>query len=369
MRRVREGPGRPIDNDVRLAAGWPDLGPKGDRARFPGYDQAVTAATAPDASPANAAGPGDTDPAPASPSTRGSLLLSSAVAVLAGVAGFLAFPPVGFWPAAIVSIAALTLLCRHESKRRVFCLGALYGLAFFLPLLTWIRTIGDDAWVLLSVVLALEYGLVALGLRLVSRLPGWPLWSAGVWVLAEALRGRFPLGGFTWGRWAFSQSDSPTLHLAAWGGAALVSFAVALCGSLLAAAVLTTARTRAEAGSARRPLALAAGALLAILAIVAVPLAIGLPTHGQTAHGPASVTAALVQGNVPRLGLDFNAQRGAVTATTTSRPPSASAATSRPAGCPSPTSSSGRRTPPTSTHRADPQVRCRRSPRRSPPSA
>jgi hypothetical protein len=43
VRRVRERPGRPIDNDVMLAAGQQDAGPKGDRARFPGYDQAVSA--------------------------------------------------------------------------------------------------------------------------------------------------------------------------------------------------------------------------------------------------------------------------------------------------------------------------------------
>ena len=68
MRRVREGPGRPIDNDVRLAAGRPDLGPKGDRARFPGYDQAVSTAAGPDAYPAERrqrVGVGRADPAPA----------------------------------------------------------------------------------------------------------------------------------------------------------------------------------------------------------------------------------------------------------------------------------------------------------------
>ena len=53
-----------------------------------------------------------------------------------------------------------------------------------------------------------------------ARLRAWPLWSAAVWVLEEALRGRYPLGGFTWGRWAFAQGNAPDLHLVAWVGTA-----------------------------------------------------------------------------------------------------------------------------------------------------
>ena len=258
---------------------------------------------------ARAAGPD----APASPSdthTRAGRLLRCLVAVLAGVAGCLAFPPVGWWPAAMISVAALSLLLRGTSKRLAFGLGTLYGLALFLPLLTWIRTIGDDAWLLLSLTQALELGLLALGLRLVSRLRWSPLWAAGVWVLEEYLRGRYPLGGFTWGRWAYSQSAGPLVHLAAWGGAPLVSFAVAFSGSLLAAAVLDLPRP-SRVGPARLSTALTA--FTAAAGLVVAPLLIGLPIAAQTAGGAPTLLAALVQGNVPRMGLDLDAQRDAVT--------------------------------------------------------
>jgi apolipoprotein N-acyltransferase len=266
-----------------------------------------SARTAADDSP-----PGDqssTHPALRGPRAR--LLLRCAWALLAGFAGCLAFPPAGWWPAAIVSVAGLTLLVRDTSKRLAFSLGTLYGLALFIPLLTWIRTIGDDAWLLLSLTQALELGLLALGLRLVSRLRWSPLWLAGVWVLEEYLRGRYPLGGFTWGRWAYSQSAGPLVHLAAWGGAPLVSFAVALSGSLLAAAVLV-ARRPGVAGPRRLSVALATA--VGALALVVSPLLIALPTAAQSAGGAPTVTVALIQGNVPRLGLDPNAQRDAVTA-------------------------------------------------------
>ena len=56
---------------------------------------------------------------------------------------------------------------------------------------------------------------------------------------AEELRSAVPFGGFPWGRLAFAQADAPFKGLAAVGGMALVTFAVALCGALLAAAVRT----------------------------------------------------------------------------------------------------------------------------------
>jgi apolipoprotein N-acyltransferase len=331
VRRVREGPGRPIDNDVPLAAGRRDAGPKGDRAPFPRYDEAgephpdeplahvargsgrtVTLAglSGPRRSPRN---PQQTTAEPAGVRTPRARLRSAGrllTALAAGMAGCLAFPPVGWWPAAILSVAALSLLVRGTGKRVAFGLGTLYGLALFVPLLTWIRTIGDDAWLLLSLTQALELGLLALGLRLVARLRWSPLWSAGVWLLEEYLRGRYPLGGFTWGRWAYSQSAGPLLHLAAWGGAPLVSFGVALSGSLLAAAALSLAPLRPGAPRVPRlALTAFAGALLVVLA----PLAIPLPTAPQSRGGAPTVLVATVQGNVPRLGLDPGAQRDAVT--------------------------------------------------------
>ncbi|WP_245641240.1 SCO family protein [Streptomyces megasporus] len=52
-----------------------------------------------------------------------------------------------------------------------------------------------------------------------ARLSGWPIWAACWWVAAEAVRSRVPLGGFPWGRLAFSQADSPALGWASLGSA------------------------------------------------------------------------------------------------------------------------------------------------------
>jgi apolipoprotein N-acyltransferase len=185
------------------------------------------------------------------------------------------------------------------------------GLVFMVPLLSWTGIyVGPLPWLALAVTEALYFAVLGAAAAVTSRLPGWPVWTAALWVADEALRGRWPLGGFPWGRLGFSQVDGPFTALAAYGGVPLVSFAVALTGTLLAATFLALTRALRD-----RPTGLRV-AVLALLGALAVPLVgwgAGLPLAGAslTAGGPTR-TVAVIQGNVPRAGLDFNAQRRAV---------------------------------------------------------
>jgi apolipoprotein N-acyltransferase len=216
-----------------------------------------------------------------------------------------AFPEPGWWPLAPVAVMLLTLACWGASARRGGALGLVFGLAFFVPLLSWSGIyVGVAPWfalaVLQSLYLALLGACVAVALRWSTH--GRPRLSAGIvaalWVGQEALRDRTPYGGFPWARLAFSQADSPLGQLAALGGAPLVTFAAALAGSLLA---VTVVRVLDRAGAVTAGLA-AAGAL----AVALVGLAVPLPVNGPT------VRVAGIQGDVPEAGLDFNAERRAV---------------------------------------------------------
>ena len=239
-----------------------------------------------------------------------------AAAAAAGGALVLAFPPYDLWPVAFLAVAGLSLLTRGVRPRRGALLGLAFGLAFFAPLLSWTGIfVGPAPWLLLAVSQAAFSAVLGGGLAMVSRLPGWPLWAALLWVGAEAARSRLPFGGFPWGRLAFSQADSPLSWLAGYGGAPLVTFAVALVGTLLAAALAASAGPRPAsgapaAGGGRRWRA-AAPALAGLLGLAAVTGAAAVAGAWQTTPS-RTVTVAIVQGNVPRLGLDFNAQRQAV---------------------------------------------------------
>jgi len=263
-------------------------------------------------------------------------------AIASGLALWVAFPSHDLWPMAPVGVALLAIATRGAPAWQGALLGLIGGLSCFVPLLSWSGIyVGALPWIALAV---LESGYVALlglacallqghpsrfrraerrssatgaGVSAVLRVR--PLVVALAWVAQEALRGSTPFGGFPWGRLAFSQADSPLAGLAALGGAPAVTFGVALAGGLLAAAAVRLSRKPEQtepavergrpgirlAGSGRRVLA-AASCLLGAVAVIALPLFIPRPVDGPTGRFMA------VQGNVPRAGLDFNAERRAV---------------------------------------------------------
>ncbi len=219
---------------------------------------------------------------------------------------YVSFPPRTLWWLAPLAFAVLGALLRGRRPRSGFALGVLFGIGFLLPLLVWIGSlVGSLPWVALVVFESLFLGLAGAGMAVVSRMRGGPVWAAAVWIAVEALRSRVPFGGFPWGRPGFGQADGPLLPVAAVGGVPLLSFVTVLAGLALAEALRRAWR--------REWRAVAGPAAVVVLACAAGPLAALVPP----APGPAgatgrTVTVAVVQGNVPRLGLDFNAQRRAV---------------------------------------------------------
>ncbi|MFR9803368.1 apolipoprotein N-acyltransferase [Pseudonocardia sp. RS010] len=250
------------------------------------------------------------DPAQAGSAPRGSrsarsrrLLARVVPALAAGVVLYLSFPPRELWWLAPPVFAVLGVVLRGVRARRGFLLGYLFGLGFLVPLLSWTGTfVGAVPWLALGLVEALAFGLAGAGMAVTSRLPAAPLWGAAVWVGAEALRSRVPFGGLPWGRVGFGQPEGLFLPAASVGGVPLLSFVTVLAGLALGELVRRLARRELRAS--------VVPAVLLVVALVAGPVAGLVPA---TVDGPSrSVTVAAIQGNVPRLGLDFNAQRRAV---------------------------------------------------------
>ncbi|MGE5136948.1 MAG: apolipoprotein N-acyltransferase [Gemmatimonadota bacterium] len=237
-----------------------------------------------------------TGPPAAAPSDRRVLRLPwAALAALAGgLALAAAFPPVGAWPLAAAGPALLTMALWGRGLRGSLLVGLLFGLALFLPLLSWVLNVAWYAWAALAGADMAVFVVLTLALRLLLRLPAWPLAVAGWWVSAEAVRDRWPWGGFPWGRLAMSQASAPAARWAAIGGAPLITFLVALTGATLAWLLIT--RSAGGRGWRRhlRPRVAPAVALAAAAGLAAAgPL---LPA-GQAATGTATVAA--VQGDVP----------------------------------------------------------------------
>ena len=176
--------------------------------------------------------------------TRWALLLSAG----GGLALFASFPPVDAWPLAAAGPGMLVVALTGRSLRGSLGCGLAFGVALFVPLLSWLINVAWYAWAALAVAEAVIFAILCLGQRLLLELPCWPAAVAAWWVAAEALRDRWPFA-FPWGRLAMSQSVAPDVRWVAIGGAPLLSFLVALTGAMAARAVL--------AGVGRRRLAVA----------------------------------------------------------------------------------------------------------------
>ena len=170
-------------------------------------------------------------------------------AVLAAAAGgavlSAAFPALGWWPLAIPGTALILWALLGRSVWASLLVGLVAGSSFYGIHVFWLTTyLGAVPWLALagleSIFFALGSALIALawrfGLRMrrgiATRLVVLPVVLAGLWVLREAIVSVWPYGGFSWGRLAFSQSESPLGGLAAWIGASGLSFVVALIAAV-----------------------------------------------------------------------------------------------------------------------------------------
>jgi apolipoprotein N-acyltransferase len=246
---------------------------------------ALPAATGPGP---RAAAPGVSGPVPRVPADGGLPLAWALPAALAGgLALAAAFPPVGAWPLAPLGPALLVVALWRRSLRASFVIGLVFGLAQFVPLISWLLNLAWYVWAALALAEAVIFAVLSIGQRVLLRLPAWPVAVAGWWVAAEALRDRWPYA-FPWGRLAMSQAGAPTAPWTAVGGAPLLSFLLALVGSTLAWLLLTRGTARRRAVPA-----------LAFAGTAGLALAGGLLPVDPVPPGTPTATVAAIQGNVP----------------------------------------------------------------------
>ncbi len=221
--------------------------------------------------------------------------ISLGLAAAGGVVTDLGFPGANLWPLAFVGVALLAVALRIDSARWNALVGLVWGLAFFLPHISWTADATDTVpWVALSTLEALfplAFGVLWTWARrgtVIWRSPSLQVLGFGlVWTAVEEVRAVAPFGGFPWGRLAFSQSDSPLARLAWLGGTPLLSVVVAATGAALALAVVGAVRLR--------PAHLATG-LVTVLAVTGVAFAIPLDSRAED----GALRAGIVQGDVDR---------------------------------------------------------------------
>ncbi len=248
------------------------------------------------------------------------LRLRWAVLAAAG-AGFLldaAFPALGWWPLAFPAIMLVLLSLVGRRFWSAVLVGGVFGLAFYLPHVSWAgQFLGDHplAWVPWVALAGAEAMLGALLAPMITLAYRWaPRWRetaavrlvvlpglvAGAWTTRELILSAWPYGGFPWGRLAMSQADSPIAPVASWTGVTgLGLLMVLLCAAVLEAVGWWHRSTRRQQASRGRP-AQATAALGAVLVLVVVALTV--PAFPTSPAGSLRVGA--VQGDGPAAYVD-----------------------------------------------------------------
>jgi apolipoprotein N-acyltransferase len=238
-----------------------------------------------------------------------SSLLRAGVAAASGIAAAVSFEPFGWVALLPLAVAGLSWSVHGLRGPRAFAVGTAFGLTFMAALLPWLQVIGVDAWLGLSLLEGLFFGVLGALLARVGRLRAAPVWQACCWMAVELLRSEVPWGGFPWGRLAFATVDTPLASAMPWVGVSGTGFLVALLGATLAWAVTGRrgARIRAVDGPGRRTVV--SGVAAVVLLCVAAGL---LPTADGAPTSAGTVRVAAVQGNVPGEGMDAFSERRVV---------------------------------------------------------
>ncbi|MDE0652109.1 MAG: apolipoprotein N-acyltransferase [bacterium] len=196
-------------------------------------------------------------------------------------------PPWGFWPLAVLGVAALDRLLAGQSTARRLRRGGLVSAAWLLGSTIWMWDFSPGGYLVANLIFSAFY---SAGCALTPPDRGRRPALVGWLVLIGYLRWRFPFGGVPLATLAHSQADAPLAASARLGGPLTVVALVAVAGVSLS--LLAERRWRG---------ALAGASLIA--------LALALATDAPRGRDVGSLKVAVVQGGGPQRtrasGTDF----------------------------------------------------------------
>jgi apolipoprotein N-acyltransferase len=212
------------------------------------------------------------------------------LALLAGAAVGVAFPPFGAWPLLLVGLVALLAALEGQSAWRGAQLGLVFGLTSMAIMLPWVRVIGPDAWAALTVLEALFFAGFGAAAAYVRPYRWWPVATACLWVLTELARSHVPFTGFPWGKVAFALTDAPVAAYVRYVGVPGLGALVLLMAAAVWWGLL---RVRTD----WRP---ATAAWLTAVAVVGLGAVLPVGSAGDSGR----LQVAAVQGGIPGTGAD-----------------------------------------------------------------
>ena len=248
-------------------------------------------------------------------------------AVVGGLLLCASFPTLNWWWGAVVAAALLAWVLTHPRHDAGGRAGLRHSSSGWRSTCRCCRgsgsLVGPIPWIALATVSALFPALFGLFAVLVRRLPGWPIWFALVWAaagVAEVDRSRSAASpGVRWPsvrrtarscRWSSSAASRCCPWRSCWWVSASTAIALEIVKWWRSGHPVHGAADR-EA-EPPPPAVVLPGVCICLVLFASVIVWPQVRHAGTGSGGEPSVTVAAVQGNVPRLGFEFNEQRRAV---------------------------------------------------------
>lgn len=191
-----------------------------------------------------------------------------------------AFEPIGLWFTAPIAFAIYLSFLKHQHRTILYSIY--FAFTANLLILYWSGAyVGVLPWVALSLLQTLYFLPIGILARFSNNIP---LLISSILVMEE-VKARFPFGGFSWTRIAFSQINSPLASIVTIGGVLSLSFATLLLAYLL----ITKKKSVAYV----------------LLSLSILP---SLVSVIQDSSEEKSLRFTAIQGGTPSKGLDFNSR-------------------------------------------------------------
>ena len=222
--------------------------------------------------------------------------------LLGAVSGIIiarAFAPTNAWFVIPIGIAIWWAGTHKRPLSDYLFFSFFFSFGYWFTHISWLALVGIDAYILLSALMSIIYGLSGYLMYKVKDLPLPFIWYGLIFISIETLTDYVPFGGFPWGKIAYASADAPWAKLMPYGSSPLVTVAILIIAALI---IPSLGFLLQKAFSA---------SMVFIIAIAAMNLFMfNLKVPGENKIGILDL--AIVQGSVPRSGLLFNEQKMAV---------------------------------------------------------
>lgn len=176
-----------------------------------------------------------------------------------------------------------------------------FAFMFWVIHINWLTVIGLPVLIITAFSLSIFYGVFASLTHFFDRSKLWPIGYAFTFLTLEILLTYWPLGGFNWGSLGYISASHPFIKLVEILGVFGLSIFI-----ILFSTVLIYAFEVAKNGGREASL------IIVILWGLLPGLLFVLVENNIESEKSGEISIAAIQGNVPRLGLEFNEQRKAV---------------------------------------------------------